>query len=1181
MKSLNKKIKALLVLFSFIAYMPISMLPSFALDANATPDLNSSINGGYVGKNPTNSNKFDVNVEAGKGGVAQFDWNSFNVGSNITVDWIFHNANQTAINRVLNSGGMSEIYGKLTSSCANGSCGNERSGNVILINPNGILFGGGSNVNLNSFTASTKDIKGLRNIQDVMRDGGGYLDGVLTPTIVNGNNKNYKFGGADQLTAKYKYGNIIAYEPASSINGFGDGVIGVIKADGASFNTGYDKDGHPTTNAIGVNLIADKIDVKDTTIQTYVPKQNADGTYDNNGNYKYYPGISRSSVKLITADGVNFKYDSFGDSQAVETFEKRGVNKDNHGVSIADSTIWTGTAQIKNATDADVKIKNSRVIANKIKDNVSGQIAIKSLRDVVIEDSRLETLHASIDDIENAKNHKYGDIDIDADRNIISKNSRIATLNSRINNIAGKNPVGNINLNAGNGVLIQVNKNKEDVPAADGGRLDVSAGGNLNIKAGLTDVIIEDTTGKNWVDGLKNVKIEGSNVYIDGVTVQGSRVDVIAGGVDKNANVSDTDIAGYPVGEIEITNAKINAAYDGDKTLNLLGLNTVLTDSLLQYDELNFYNNDTKNNNNLNNVLVIGSTTFFDKNSPDLVLETTGKLIVDNNKLQKLAYGNTAAQDQDGNIILKSINDLVTVRNNSNIATGGNITIDAATDAAVNSSTLTSKNGNVSVTAKNLATGNKAIITANNGNISYTTTGTGTGRGVYFIDSDLKSKNNTLTSNNGQVYAQGSKITATEENNITSTNSEVWIGSSTVKSGGNTNIASNDTVTVWEGATVESTGADVNITQKSTADLDNYYKGTVKAANNINLTVNGEGQNIKGSSLDRLIAGNKVALDANNKIELNKRTGNLNLNKVDLNSKENKLTAANGDVVITNKVVLGNKTNKTTIKGKNVQTTGEGEIKANGKKLIVNADKKIDIAFSGVNNKNAGLEINSNINTRNPENDNTSASNIDQQVNNVELDGKDVKLNATDKKITVAKIKADTLEIVDGENTQLIAANDNRPNVATDNVGPTEGTTANGNTAYIEVRKTAGWNMDKNIEDTDNVPGFYNHHYDDQVDGFNQRHQINSADGSGSILLVYNRKVNCDVPDIGTLDPDVNNNTNLGLTESAVVRLPRHEEGVSAVAPVLNEITDPSANIIMAAARLTLDEEENDNEDKF
>ena len=71
------------------------------------------------------------------------------------------------------------------------------------------------------------------------------------------------------------------------------------------------------------------------------------------------------------------------------------------------------------------------------------------------------------------------------------------------------------------------------------------------------------------------------------------------------------------------------------------------------------------------------------------------------------------------------------------------------------------------------------------------------------------------------------------------------------------------------------------------------------------------------------------------------------------------------------------------------------------------------------------------------------------------------------------------------------------------------------------------------------------------------------------------------MPDINPIDPGVDNNTTLGLTESTVVRLPRHEEGVSAVAPVLNEITDPTANVIMAAARLTLDEEENDSEDKF
>lgn len=263
---------------------------------------------------------------------------------------------------------------------------------------------------------------------------------------------------------------------------------------------------------------------------------------------------------------------------------------------------------------------------------------------------------------------------------------------------------------------------------------------------------------------------------------------------------------------------------------------------------------------------------------------------------------------------------------------------------------------------------------------------------------------------------------------------------------------------------------------------------------------------------------------------------------------------------------------KTTIKSNgNVKTNASnGVINTNSNKLIVNADKDIDIAFTGVNNKTAGLEINSDVNTSN--------GNVLASEGNAALAGRNVKLNAKDKTLSIAKIKADTLEIVDANNTKLIAATDNKPNSATDNIGPNSGS-ANVGTAYIEIRKLAGWNMDTDVENIENVPGFYQENYDKANDGNHQRHfiQFNNEGSNENFLLVYQRATEgCEEPEVpgdnGTI-------SNVGINESALVRLPRHEEGVSAVAPVLNEITDPTANVIMAAARITLDEENEDDEE--
>ncbi|RYY93123.1 MAG: filamentous hemagglutinin N-terminal domain-containing protein, partial [Comamonadaceae bacterium] len=71
------------------------------------------------------------------------DWQSFNVGAGETVNFIQPNAQAIAVNRVLGTSG-SEILGRLQST-----------GQVWLLNPNGILFGQNAQVNVGGLVAST------------------------------------------------------------------------------------------------------------------------------------------------------------------------------------------------------------------------------------------------------------------------------------------------------------------------------------------------------------------------------------------------------------------------------------------------------------------------------------------------------------------------------------------------------------------------------------------------------------------------------------------------------------------------------------------------------------------------------------------------------------------------------------------------------------------------------------------------------------------------------------------------------------------------------------------------------------------------------------------------------------------------------------------------------------------
>ena len=269
----SRKVGAALALLSFTAYMP---LPAFAnIGANTSPVLDSSTSNGVVTQT---GNYTNVQVNGGAGAVAQFDWKSFNVGSNATVNFDFTANSQTSLNRVLATGGMSQIYGKLTESYSGACPGCAGTGKVILINPNGVMFGNGSQVNLNSFTASTYDINGARNLKD--------LTNAQLQNYINGNGTE-AFQGLRNIAGADTNVQFIS-------DGKGNGTIVVsgktiekgIYADGATFRRTGNSDG---TEAKLYALVGDKIDVKNSTIQTQY--DSTPNTWDKQG--------TRSGVKFL------------------------------------------------------------------------------------------------------------------------------------------------------------------------------------------------------------------------------------------------------------------------------------------------------------------------------------------------------------------------------------------------------------------------------------------------------------------------------------------------------------------------------------------------------------------------------------------------------------------------------------------------------------------------------------------------------------------------------------------------------------------------------------------------------------------------------------------------------------------------------------------------------------------
>ncbi|MCF0187574.1 MAG: filamentous hemagglutinin N-terminal domain-containing protein, partial [Bacteroidaceae bacterium] len=112
-----------------------------AVDSNALPtgaNIKSGIEGDIQIINPQkSSDRAVMNIkQKADADVARIDWNTFNIGSNATLNVRQFNTNQTLVNTVVGNV-MSEIYGNINAT-----------GNVVLINPKGAIFGENAQINV-------------------------------------------------------------------------------------------------------------------------------------------------------------------------------------------------------------------------------------------------------------------------------------------------------------------------------------------------------------------------------------------------------------------------------------------------------------------------------------------------------------------------------------------------------------------------------------------------------------------------------------------------------------------------------------------------------------------------------------------------------------------------------------------------------------------------------------------------------------------------------------------------------------------------------------------------------------------------------------------------------------------------------------------------------------------------
>ena len=716
MKLKHKKLASALVLLSFLSYMPLSSTMAFALDAGTLPDLNNSINGSVS----TNGNRMDVVVNGGAGAIGQFDWNSFNVGANGHVNFGFTNNSQTSLNRVLASGGLSQIYGKLTNSCAGADCSSYMgTGKVILINPNGIMFGNGSEVNLNSFTATTFDLKGAKNIKDMSAE----------ELKAYKNQINVQTNGlpADMVTnAQFVRNGVLTTKDGAAVT-----------LDGTNFDINK-----------SLGIAADNVVVyKDSLIKTSINPNYGGGQNPANHDKTF------SNVRIVTGDGVNFNYELNG---YVKDHKANTSNSLQNNIKIADSTIESGAVYVENASkvaDSDVNIKNSVVKGYKLVKGDFGDIIIKGQNDVNIEGSHLETknTHRESDPDINTYNQNGGRIAITAGKNVNLTDTKVASAfsgQSFNNSSARGSNAGDISIKAENNNVNLQNTN-------------LHAKGNLTIDANNGSIKATDSV----LRARNYSSLEPNAAKLNKKIVLNAKDDITL----DNTYSESTD---YTTLKADSLNVKNNSTMHSEKNINLFGKNTTIADSTMQYKGLlNFVEDESV----LNNVTIAG-TTGFNNYTNDLNLTTNGNLTIDNNSLVKRSFGATFDNDtldanvtltERGNhdsIALESTKGKVTIKNNSDIKTNtGDISVKA----------LDSTNGEVFVQNSKLAAAANVDIKqalTHNAGTHITKDSTLSGKNIKITTTNSDADINADLANFANLnYSERLVLNAGRDNNITGT----------------------------------------------------------------------------------------------------------------------------------------------------------------------------------------------------------------------------------------------------------------------------------------------------------------------------------------------------------------------------------------------------------------------------
>lgn len=941
---------SVLTLFSFAATTAV-----YALDMSEISGKTNNID-----LNTTNGIKFNIDMKAGakKGAVAQVDWTKYNVDKDQTVKYGFSNSAQTIINRVVGAGSTSFINGKIVSGCTAGvSCGDAAaSGKVLLINPAGVVFGKGSVIDLNSFTVSTKDIKGLKNLKDV--------------------------------------NNLTDYE--NSLGNLSKSITFV--SDGNTTATVW-LDGTSITGGKSIGVVADNIVYKDSLIKTT---------------------DANSNVKLVTADGVTFVYEDDGrissSASEAKNLTKKSINMDNSGLqgeAISSSDILIESNS--NLKDSYTQITRSIIKGTKLVQDDKGNIHIAGNNtilgyaqadaqgDLTIDANNAAQVYSKSElkaggnvDIYSSKTALIKDAKIDAKSLAVNADDKATVNNSRINatndvRIASKNQthIKNSTINGDNKVsaesLGNVFVEKSNLNSSKG-IVGVSATkgfakvySNSNINADEVIVDAKNSYIENSVAKARNISVFADenatvinseldtsaakgNSYTNqngfGLMLENGQVSVGAGNQAyvKNSNINaKNDVRVDSVnGSAFVENSKLTSkdasvsvsakntakVYNESKvsagtTANIDGNAVYVKNATINAKNIKA---DATNTTTFTNVKATASESADIKSKKQLLISDSNinaKTGVKAESTEGSAFVKTSTlKSTNGNVIVKALNGTAQVYKNSTLNSGAGIAMNGKNSGIYDSS----------VTAKKLSV--KASDKATLSNVKATLSET----------ASIESKN--------QLLISKSNINATKGVKAESTNGSAFVKASEIKAAngnvvvkalkGNAQVYDNSTLN--SGASVAMNGKNTYI-EKSSITAN---KLTIDASNNVTLAnVNATVAGAAATKATNQILFSNSNIKANGGVSANSEKGSIFVKASDLNSVKNdvNIDAAKTAQVYQNSTIKAGDAIRVSGKKSNISDSS-----ISAKKLNVNATDKTYVFDSKINTTSAtGLKANNGV----------------------------------------------------------------------------------------------------------------------------------------------------------------------------------------------------------------------------